>query len=285
MPQGAESIFPNLLDPRSESLPPPPPPDPAFDGRLDGIVIPVWEGDVYLAKACCASIRQSMGDIPITLLVDGPATDTRDLQRLHGVQRLVVQEVEEPEVVRLLEGTPWTKMMLFWMSPYERFLCLDGDLLVWGDLREYAEFDKYDFILTYHFHSTPKFEKLEDVGRCVTNVEIFNKLDPNLDWIGHPETNTGVFFAKRGIYSKESLMAMRRMNCWPCYEAGVFHFLHCKAERDGVPRVHGQNLQLFPADTTAKTEDRFFPRDSRRPAVVHWITKKPKLGRRFRVSD
>ena len=74
-----------MIDPRFESLPPAPRPERDFSGRLDGVIVAVWEGDLYLAKACCASIRQNMGDIPITLLVDGPATDTRDLQRLHAV--------------------------------------------------------------------------------------------------------------------------------------------------------------------------------------------------------
>ncbi len=285
MPQASDFIPPNLIDPRSVSLPSPPPPNPAFDNRLDGVVIPVWEGDTYLAKACCASIRQCMGDIPITLLVDGLAADTRDLQRLHGVQRMNVQEAADAEVVRLCSGTPWTKMILFWASPYERFLCLDADLLVWGDLREYAEFDKFDFIVTYPYHRTFTFNKPEDILRCVTSMEVFRKLDPALNWIGQEEDNTGVFYGRRGIFSRENLMALRKLECWPCYESGVFHFLFWRALRDGVPRAIGRKLQLFPADQTSVPEDRFFPRDGGRPAVIHWITKKPKLGRRYRASD
>ena len=69
-----------------------------------------------------------MGDIPITLLVDGPATDTRELERLPGVQTNGgAGSRRTKNKLRLCTGTPWTKLLLFWMSPYERFLCLDAD--------------------------------------------------------------------------------------------------------------------------------------------------------------
>lgn len=273
---------PGFINPCVESLPPPPKPSRDLSNRLDGIIIPVWQGDLYLAKACCASIRQSMGDIPITLLVDGRA-DTRDLRRLHGVQEMVVQEVADAEFIRLCTGNPWTKLLPFWMSPYERFLCLDADLLVWGDLREYAEFDKYDFIVTYH--NPAKFEKPDDILGCVNDPAVFKKLDPLLNWQGKETLNTGVFFARRGVFSRETLMELRKLNSWPCYESGVFHYLHWRGLREGKPRTIGHKLQLFPGEKKIPAEDRFLPRDSRRPSVIHWITKKPKLGRRYRASD
>src|SRR5579864_2990611 len=102
MSKDSTPIPPGLIDPRTEILPAPPRPDKDYSKRLDGIIIPVWDGDVYLAKACCASIRRSMGNIPITLFVDGPATDTSELQRLPGVDRIVMQDVVEPEIAKLL---------------------------------------------------------------------------------------------------------------------------------------------------------------------------------------
>jgi hypothetical protein len=80
-------------------------------------------------------------------------------------------------------------------------------------------------------------------------------------------------------------MTLRRMDCWTCYESGVFRYLYWKALRDGMPRALGCKLQLFTADKTSRPEDRFLPRDGNRPAVVHWISKKPKLGRSYRASD
>ena len=272
------------LDPRVESLPPPPPPR-DFSGRLDGVIIPVWAGDLYLAKACCASVRQSMGDIPITLLVDGAATDTRELQRLHGVQRLVVQDVMREEDVRLCTGTSWAKLLLFWMSPYERFLCLDADTIVWGDVRLYAELDRFDFIAAYHVQSHTAFQTPEEIQNSVFDVETILKLDPALNWRDQEFANCGVFFARRGVFSEAQLMDLRRMDCWRCYEQGLLNFLRWQALPIGVPRMGGHRFQLFPAEPTCRSADRFLPRNHPLPVIIHWMGKKPKLGRPFRAAN
>lgn len=282
MPQSSIPAPSDYLDPRFESLPPPPPAETDFSNRLDGVIIPVWAGDVYLAKACCASVRQSMGDIPITLLVDGPATDTRALQQLPGVRRMVLQEIADAEVVQLCTGNSWSKLPLFWTSPYERFLCLDADILVWGDLRAYAEFDKYDFIAAYHFTNPSIVQRLEE---CAFDVDVVKKLDPALVWRGQIDANNGVFFARRGVFSKETLIKLRQLNCWTCFENGLVNYLRWRAARESVPRIGGHNLQLFPAEEKLRLEDRYLPRDCQRPAVIHWITKKPRLGRRYQADD
>ena len=248
-------------------------------------MIPVWAGDVYLAKACCASVRQFMGDIPITLLVDGTATNTRDLQRLHGVQRLVVQEIMSEEYVRLCAGTSWTKLLLFWMSPYERFLCLDADTMVWGDVRLYAEFDRYDFIAAFYLNSHTTFQTSEELHRTVFDVDVIAKLNPALNWRGQEFANCGVFFARRGIFSEAQLMDLRRLDCWRCYEQGMLNYLRWQALNDGAPRMGGHPLQLFPAETTCLPADRFLQRNHPYPVIIHWMGKKPKIGRPFRAAN
>ena len=274
-----------LLDPREESLPPPPPPERDFRNRLDGVVILVWAGDVYLAKACCASVRQSLGDIPITLLVDGAATDTRDLERLHGVRRLVLQEVASDEEARLCSGTSWAKLLLFWMSPYERFLCLDADTIVWGDVRLYATLDQLDFIAAFHAQSRTAFQTPEEIQNSVFDADAILKLDPTLNWRGQEFANCGVFFARRGVFPKTQLMDLRRMDCWRCYEQGLLNYLRWQALPGGVPRMGGHRVQLFPAETTCLPADRFLPRNQSQPVIIHWMGKKPKLGRPFRAAN
>lgn len=281
MSQTSTAIPSNLLDPRVESLPPPPPPERDFSGRLDGVIVLVSAGDVYLAKACCASIRQAMGEIPITLLVDGLEVNTAEITRLSNVKTMVAQEIAGSEYERFLTGF-WVKLLVFWASPYERFLYLDADTLVWGDVRAYAEFDKYDFIAGYDFKNPRVAQKPED---CPFDQEVIKKLDPALDWRGQINANNGVFFARRGVFSKENLMTMRKMECWRNYENGMVNYLRWHAAGEGVPRASGHKMQLFPANSTMPAEDRFLPRDCQRPAIIHWISKKPRLGRRYRAAD
>jgi hypothetical protein len=249
---------------------------------LDGVVIAVWAGDVYLAKACCASVRRFMGDIPITLLVDGSATDTRELQLLPGVQRLVVQEVMDEEYVRLCTGTSWTKLLLFWRSPYERFLCIDADTILWGDVRCYAEFDRFDFIAAYNLHQRRTLSAPEDIQRFVFDADIIRKVNPSFNWQEQEFANCGVFFARRGVFSQTELMALRRLDCWRCYEQGLLNYLRWQK---GNPRIGGLRMQLFPADPAFQPDDRYLPRDFQQPVIIHWVGKKPKLGRPFRAAN
>lgn len=278
------STPPSLIDPRYESLPPPPPPGRDFSDRLDGVIVLVSVADVYLAKACCASIRHSMGNIPITLLVDGPNTDTSEIERLPNVKRMVAQEIVEKKYARLCTGF-WVKLLIHWKSPYERFLYLDSDTLVWGDLRTCAGFDQYDFIGAYRFVNESRFHTEEEVQRCLFDLDVIKKLDPAFKWQGKEAVNAGAFFVRRGMFDKEKLMALRQLNCWRCYENGVLQYLLWKAEEEGIPRTGKERLQLYPADDTSPPEDRFLPRDCRRPVIIHWITKKPRLGRRYRAAD
>jgi hypothetical protein len=273
----------NLIDPRYESLPLLPT-GKDFSDRLDGVIVLVSVGDVYLAKACCASVRHSMGNIPITLLVDGPNTDTSEIERLPNVERLVAQDIVEKEYSRLCTGF-WIKLLIHWKSPYERFLYLDADTLVWGDVRAYADFEKFDFIAAYRFTHKLNLETAEEVQRNVFDLEAIRKLDSVQDWHGQESVNAGAFFVRRGIFGKEKLMALRRLNCWRNYENGMLQYLVWKALREGSPRIGSCRTQLWPADSTSPLEDRFLPRNGQRPAIIHWITKKPRLGRPYRTAD
>ncbi|MGO8766953.1 MAG: hypothetical protein ACLQSR_17690 [Limisphaerales bacterium] len=280
----SNQIPPEFIDPRVESLPPPPPPEEDYSNRLDGVIVLVSVGDVYLAKACCASVRQSMGNIPITLLVDGAKTDTREIERLPHVKRLVAEEIVDPKIAPLYRGF-WVKLLVFWAMPYERFLYLDSDTLVWGDVRQYADLDEYDFIAGGRFYGTNILETAEQVQRGVFDITILKESDPSLDWRGQDAINAGVFFARRGVFSEANLMKLRQLDCWRCYDNALLIYLYWRALREGNPRTTGRKLQLFPADSTSPPEDRFLPQYCQRPAIIHWITKKPRLGRRYRAAD
>ena len=285
MPTTSSEAPPHLIDPRCESLLPPPPAEQDYSKRLDGVIILVSAGDIYLAKACCASIRQSMGNIPHYLAERwAREVDTTELRKLPNVQQIVAQDLVSPEEARLCVGF-WAKLPVFWASPYERFLYLDADTLVWGDLRAYAEFDKYDFIAGLHFKNPHLLRSPEEVDSKVFDLNFIKKVDATLEGCGQELANNGVFFARRNVFTRANLLELRQLPCWRCYEQGVLNFLRWRAMRDGKPRVSGRRLQIFPAEKPYAPEDRFLPRDWDQPAIIHWITKKPKLGRRYRASD
>lgn len=273
----------DLVDPRYESLPPDPIPEQDFSGRIDGVIVVMSPTDVYLAQASCASIRQTMGNIPITLLADGSETDTSELEHLPNVHRMVAQEVLDAESARLFSGF-WVKLIVFWKSPYERFLLVDADTLLWGDIRSYAKLDEFDLIAVRRFTTMPRVRDDEDLKRSAFDVDVIKRYDPS-DWRGQPLNPSGAFFGRRGAFTKEELIELRLLDCWRCYDNGIFNYLMWRSALRGKPRATGMPFHLFPADPDSPPEDRFLPRDGKRPAIIHWITKKPKLGRRYRAFD
>jgi hypothetical protein len=284
MPPETAPIPSNLLDPRQESLPPPPVLPEDYSQRLDGVIILVSAEHVYLAKACCASIRQSMGNIPITLLCDGREVNTAELEKLPNVQRMVAQDMMRGDELRLCTGF-WVKLMVFWISPYERFLYVDADTLIWGDVRSYAKFDQCDFITVDRLCTPVRFETSEQIQENVFDVDIIKKFDPALNWHGKEAVYAGAFLARRGVFPREELLKLRQMDCWRSYDMGVIRYLVWRAMREGTPRTAGCRFHIFPADPRSLPEDRFLPRDFPRPVIIHWITRKPRLGRRYRADQ
>jgi hypothetical protein len=119
-----------------------------------GVLIACTARDLPLARGCCASVRHFMGDVPMCLLVDGPCA-VADLARTHGAGVLTRADVEHDVLRQRSFGWGLTKMIAFWESPWSRFLLLDADTIVWGDVREYARADARgacaDVVVDRHF--------------------------------------------------------------------------------------------------------------------------------------
>jgi hypothetical protein len=275
---------PDSIDPRVTTPPPPPSPEVDVSGRLDGVVIPTWAGDVHLAKACVASIRESMGEIPITLLVDGEV-DTSDFSRVANVSRLGLAEVVPPEHLHLLTGSSLAKLPLFWASPYERFLCMDADALAWGDLRVHADLERFDFICAENVSGPWRIDSEANLARHAFDLGPVQQEDPAVRWEGERFAIMGVFMARRGVFARDHLMRLATMNCWRCYEQGLLNYLVWQARRDGYPRAGARAFQVFPAEPSMAPADRFIPNGWQEPLAVHFLGKKPRLGRSYRMID
>jgi hypothetical protein len=99
-----------------------------------GVVILCCNSDYPFAQGCLASVRTFMPGVPICLLVDG-TVDTTVEEALEGVSVLRRETVQSQALREKSFGWAVTKMVAFWESPFERFLLLDADTCVWGDIR------------------------------------------------------------------------------------------------------------------------------------------------------
>jgi hypothetical protein len=264
-------------------LPSPPAPSVPPGHGLDGVIIGVCPADLYLAKACCASVRRFLGEIPITLLTDGPVA-TSSLESVYGTGRLAMKDIGS-ELIPLEPGTCLPKLSIFWASPYERFLYLDADTIVWGDLRVHAALDKFAFIAA---HGVPKpgvVESEHAASAAFFDVPALRRFDTDLQFLHRPSLVAGVFMARRGVFSQQRVVDLVRRQCFKASDQGVMNYLFWRSLQDGTPAVGAALFQVVPKDGLMLDPALALPIGWTQPVVFHWMGKKPKLGRPAPLVD
>ena len=221
-----------------------------------------------------------MGQTPICVILDGEHAPA-DLQRFEGVVVLQRDEVEPRELRDASFRTPRAKNAALWASPYETFLLLDADTIVWGDMRKLADFDRFDFIL-----DSPGVEPLHSV----MDVEQATMCFPDFDSRSHvgEYVNNGVYFGRRGALDLERyLHALRLARERPGMfygSQGSFNYMVFSAADEGTICLRQRELQVQTGRTDHADVLRRFAFDASEPivtgdpVVLHWVASaKPRV--------
>jgi len=221
-----------------------------------------------------------MGDTPICLILDGNRLPT-DLQRFDGVVAVRRDEVEPKELRDASFRSPRAKNVALWASPYDTFLLLDADTIVWGDMRKLADFDRFDFVV-----DSPGVEPLHSV----MDVERAAACFPGFDARSHAGeyVNNGVYFGRRGILDLERyLHALRLAQERPGMfygSQGSFNYMLFSAADEGTIRLRQRELQVQTGRTDRADVVRRFAFDGSEPLVsgdpvaLHWVASaKPRV--------
>jgi hypothetical protein len=113
-----------------------------------GIVIGCCETDIHYAKACLASIRYFLRDVPVCFLVDGPASLCDPIKKSDPhVHVLSNDSLHNPWLRKACRGLGHTKMAALWEAPFDACLYLDADTCVWGDILSIIPDAEYDVII------------------------------------------------------------------------------------------------------------------------------------------
>jgi hypothetical protein len=113
-----------------------------------GFVTGCHAGDKFMVQATLASMRHYCPDVPICLVVDG-TFDVSDLERDYGVIPLRVPELPSAEMRALISGNYRAKLAAMWEGPFEFYVWLDLDAIVWGDFISHVRRD-VDFQLFWN---------------------------------------------------------------------------------------------------------------------------------------
>jgi hypothetical protein len=272
-----------------------------------GIVIACSDQSYLFVKGCCASIRYFLGDVPICVLIDGDFSGA-DLARTYGATIINRCTPIEPALRERSFGWGLTKMIAFWEAPWSRFLSLDPDTIVWGDVLSF--FEDADLVLDQQYARTESGEIVNpllfdflgqpppDAGLrravidyCIFDTQQVQAYFPDFDWkrFLYQYAWTGVYFARRGIFDLDEYVELlafadRHPGVFLGGEMGILNFLAFRAAGQGRLRVTNTPMQVLVPQETPEDLERRFPWRGRpdlapsEAAVIHWTgSGKPTL--------
>jgi hypothetical protein len=242
-----------------------------------GVVIAAKEEHLHWARGTLASVRHFMQGTPICILLDGDRAPT-DLERACDV--VIRRDDLEPRVLRAGFGSLRAKDAALWASPFETFLLLDADTVVWGDMRELADFDRFDFVV----------DSAAEPLRAVMALDLVERHFPQFDARRHASdfTNTGAYFGRRNVLDLEYYLELeRRSSAHPGMfygSQGTFNLMVFSGADEGTLRVERRELQLMTWRVSREELVRRCPMSEAGPLVtgdplvLHWVgTPKPRV--------
>ena len=220
-----------------------------------------------------------MGDTPICLFLDGDAA-VEDFEAF-GVRVVRAAEIEHP-VLRRLSGTIRVKHAGLWVAPFDAFLFVDADAIVWGDLRP-AGSEGFDFVLDAPLGRVKARRSVMDPDAVEEHFPGFGAHRKLPSFV-----NTGAYVARRGAVPLERYIELVRF-MWRhpgVFESdqGIFNFLVFSGADEGTLRVDQRELQVKLDDVTPAQLRRRFrfvdgqPDPADGPVVIHWCgAAKPRM--------
>jgi hypothetical protein len=241
-----------------------------------GVVIVAKPEHVHWAKGTLASVRYFMEDTPLCLLLDGERVP-RDLETVHNLRIIRRSDVDDPELRELSFGGFALKNAVHWIAPFETFLYLDADTVVWGDLRVHCDLERFDFIL-----DAPIGDPVQVRG-YVMDAEDVGRRFPRFDARRYVAryVNTGAYFARRGVLERDQYLELLRLSwkepgLFRGGDQGIFNFMVFSGADAGALRVTHKELQIVTGTTSRETVVRRFafaegrPRLVGEPIALHW---------------
>jgi hypothetical protein len=252
-----------------------------------GIVIACCERDIHYAKACLASIRYFLRDVPVCFLVDGPASLCDSIKnRDSHVIVLSNDSLRNPWLRKACRGWGHTKMAALWEAPFEACLYLDADTCVWGDILSIIPDAEYDLII-------------ERCSICFSDEQIafwfFNpkKLSvhfPEFDYGAYRDRYVcnGTFFFRRGVmdlaaYQRAWALQQVDSDLFSVADMGIWNFLVFHGVQKKELRVHDMQFQVIPVHhTEEEMRLEYSPiclteKKAVKPAVIHFCNPKPHI--------
>jgi hypothetical protein len=255
-----------------------------------GFVTGCHAGDKFMVQATLASMRHYCPEVPICLTVDGDF-DVSDLEKEYDLIVLRVSELPSEEMRNLVNGNGRAKMAAMWEGPFEYYVWLDSDAIVWGDFTPQVRTD-VDFQVFWSEISIPAdaTEIPPWLPHFYFDPQKLRHFDSEFEWRGHPYFSSGAFGCRRdaipfGKWTEVEFWGKETPGLYgDFYEQPMLnYFVHSMSQRKEL-KVAVSDLQhigghhgIDELKQDCADSSWHFPHKVRRPRVAHFCGRKPFL--------
>jgi hypothetical protein len=254
-----------------------------------GFVTGCHSGDKFLVQATLSSIRHYCPNVPICLTVDGDF-DVSDLEKQYGLIVLRVSELPSEQMRKMMCGNYRAKLAALWEGPFEFYVWLDSDAIVWGDFTPHVRAD-VDFQIFWSEISIPAdaAEGPPWLPHFYFDPQKLRQFDANFDWSGHAYFSAGAFACRRNAIS---FRKWTEVESWEKQVPGLFawgemgmlnYHVHSLTQR-GEIKTAMSNLQHIWGHhgkqelvEDCRAAGWHFPKKIDRPRIAHFCGRKPFL--------
>jgi hypothetical protein len=254
-----------------------------------GFVTGCHAGDKFLVQATLASMRHYCPDVPICLIVDGEF-DVSDLEKQYDLIVLRVSELSSEKMRNLMRGDYRAKLAAQWEGPFEFYVWLDSDAIIWGDFTLQIRTD-VDFQIFWSEISIPAdaTEIPPWLPHFYFDPQKLREFDSEFDWRGRAYFSAGAYACRRNAIS---FARWSEVESWGQQFPGLFawgemgmlnYHVHSMAQR-GEIKTAMSNLQHIWGHhgkqelmQDCRRAGWHFPKTIGRPRAAHFCGRKPFL--------
>lgn len=248
-----------------------------------GIILTCYKGDYFLTKGLLASIHYFLPSIPICIIQDGDFSLDKE-REVYNISHIVKKEDVKNDFLReKCFGSRCSNLIAFFEAPFEKFLYLDSDLVLWGDILKNLDIDEIEFIHNEpHEKYTERIVKEQyfDFDELFAFTEYFNWKECHL-------FNSGVFIAKKNIFKFAELKELIEIwhmhrNMMPTDPQSILNIIVFRNKLKANLKVSEKHLQtVVPVIENKDLVTNFKIIDNQphiiRNTIIHWAGRKPNL--------
>ena len=244
--------------------------------------------DKFMVQATLASMRHYCQEVPICLIVDGDI-DVSNLEKEYDLIVLHISELPFEEMRKLISGSARAKHAAMWEGPFEYYVWLDSDAIVWGDFTPHVRTD-LDFQIFWSEISIPAdaTEIPPWLSHFYFDPVKLHRFDPDFDWRGNAYFSAGVFACKRNVIPFEKwieveLWGKEAFSSDFSDQPLLNYFVHSITQRGKIKTAMsnlqhiGGHLGTAEFEQDCRNAGWHFPKAIRRPRVAHFCGRKPFL--------